>query len=99
MITDIELAERMKAAGMITIDEAINGGPMDLFLSHTGVRDMETYGQWLEMRRRELVKQVACHDLKIHVLNDDVLDFILGQSYAVGCAHINLKRANGDYSV
>lgn len=51
-----ELDKAMAAMGMITASQMINGNPLQ---RHAGVCDMDTFGQWLNMRHQELLRRKA----------------------------------------
>lgn len=90
--TDAALAERMKAAGMMTAAEILAGSPMDVFMRHAGVRDLDTFGQWLRLRREESVKLHARLVLEGRE-NDELFDWVLSHSAAFGEALVNFKAA------
>lgn len=86
------LAERMKAAGMMTVDELIAGAPLDAFTRHAGVNSLEAFGQWLEMRRREYVTMQAKRTLDKRE-DDDLYEWVLAHAGVFGEVHINFKAA------
>lgn len=86
------LAERMKAAGMMTVDELIAGAPLDAFHRHAGVNSLETFGQWLEMRRREYASMQARRTLDKRE-DDELYEWVLAHAGVFGEAHINFKAA------
>jgi hypothetical protein len=86
------LAERMKAAGMMTVDELLAGAPLDAFTRHAGVNDLETFAQWLEMRRREYVTMQAKRTLDKHE-DDDLYEWVLAHAGVFGEVHVNFKAA------
>jgi hypothetical protein len=58
------LDERMKAAGMISLDDMLNGKtPMEFWSRHTSVKDFDTFEAWMRMRYRELLSLKALYDL------------------------------------
>lgn len=44
---------RMKEAGMQTVEEMLTNDPLEGFFRHAGVRDLDTFQQWLDMKYRE----------------------------------------------
>jgi hypothetical protein len=86
------LAERMKAAGMMTVDELLAGAPLDAFTRHAGVNNLETFGQWLEMRRREYVTMQAKRTLDKRE-EDDLYEWVLAHAGVFGEVHVNFKAA------
>lgn len=86
------LAERMKAAGMMTVDELLAGAPLDAFTRHAGVNSLEAFGQWLEMRRREYVTMQAKRTLDKRE-EDDLYEWVLAHAGVFGEVHVNFKAA------
>jgi hypothetical protein len=86
------LAERMKAAGMMTVDELLAGAPLDAFTRHAGVNSLETFAQWLEMRRREYVTMQAKRTLDKRE-DDDLYEWVLAHAGVFGEVHVNFKVA------
>jgi hypothetical protein len=86
------LAERMKAAGMMTVDELLAGAPLDAFTRHAGVNSLETFAQWLEMRRREYVTMQAKRTLDKRE-DDDLYEWVLAHAGVFGEVHVNFKAA------
>ncbi|MCW4649237.1 hypothetical protein [Pseudomonas aeruginosa] len=44
-----DLDERLRPAGMFSVAEVLKGVPIDSFMKHADVSDLETFSQWLEM--------------------------------------------------
>lgn len=86
------LAERMKAAGMIPVDEIIKGMPIDAFLRHTGVNDLDSFTQWVEMKRREYVSMQARFELD-NRQEDELYDWAVAHASAFGQVMVNFKAA------
>jgi hypothetical protein len=53
------LPERMKAAGMFSIEQMLNPTPMDRLHAHAGVTDLKSFEEWLQMRRKEFITMQA----------------------------------------
>lgn len=93
------LAERMKAAGMMTVDEMLAGAPLDAFTRHAGVNSLEAFAQWIEMRRREYVTMQAKRTLDKRE-DDDLYEWVLAHAGVLGEVHVNFKAAmNGSEPV
>lgn len=86
------LADRMRAAGMLTIDEMLSGAPLDGFIRHAGVCDLETYKQWLDMKCREFLSMQAARELEKRE-DDDLYEWVLAHAAAFQEARINLRAA------
>ena len=95
MITDDELDALLEKNGMRTVAHQLNGGMMDVFLVHSGVNSIETFFEWVKMERASKIRQLARHELDIHVLDDDVYDFVLGKAAMLTEVHVNLKKVLG----
>lgn len=50
-----DLAERMQAAGMFSIEQMLERSPIGAFQAHAGVTDLEKFEEWIQMRRREFL--------------------------------------------
>lgn len=86
------LEERMKAAGMMTIDEMIKGAPMDHFHKHAGICNLRTFGQWLEMETRSYMRMVASRTLD-KAEDDDLFEWVLSHSAVFNSVRINFRAA------
>jgi hypothetical protein len=88
----IDLDKALADAGMITITEALAGGPMDPFYANAHVVNIDTLLSWAEQQRRSYLTALARHDLKINVMSDDIYDFVLGRSAQATATHVNLRN-------
>lgn len=86
------LDEQMKAAGMMTIDEMLAGTPLDAFIAHAGVKDLSSYGQWLEMKCREFLAMQAKRDLNKQE-GDDLYEWVIAHAAVFQAARINFNAA------
>ncbi|MBP5947933.1 hypothetical protein [Pseudomonas sp. P9(2020)] len=89
----LPLADRMKAAGMIPIDELMASSPLDVFMVHNGVNTLETFGQWLEMKRREYVTMHARFTLDKRE-DDELFEWVVAHAAVFGEVMVNFKAAN-----
>ncbi|HGO9799608.1 TPA: hypothetical protein ACLEB8_004796 [Pseudomonas aeruginosa] len=86
------LDERLKAAGMFTIDEVLKGLPLDNFIKHAAVSDMVEFAKWLEMKRAESLRLHASFELGDR--RDDMQrEHVLAQMGVLAEVHINFKAA------
>lgn len=90
---DKTLDKRLQAAGMIPVAELLRGAPLDGFLTHAGVHSLETFGQWLEMRRGEMLRMQARYDLGDKPMDDGLYEWITSHSAVFGEVHVNFKAA------
>lgn len=86
------LDDRLKSAGMLSVAELMAGAPLDAFMTHAGVSDLATFGQWVEMKRAEFLKLMARYDLGDKP-KDDLYEWVVAHSAAFGEVHVNLKAA------
>jgi hypothetical protein len=87
-----ELDAKLKNAGMLTVQEIIDGTPMDKFIAHAGVVDLNSYGKWLENTRQEFVQMQSAMQLE----GDDeseMFEWVLAHQAALSAAYINFKKA------
>jgi len=89
---DEPLADRMRAAGMMTVDEMLRGAPLDSFIRHAGVHDLDTYGQWLDMKCREFLTMQAKRDLNKDP-EDDMYEWVIAHAAVFQEARINFNAA------
>lgn len=85
-----DLASQMRAAGMLTVDEMLSGAPLDRFIRHAGVHDLETYGNWLDMKCREFLSMQASRELDKRE-DDDLYEWVLAHAAAFQEARINFN--------
>lgn len=88
-----ELDERMKAVGMIPVSEMLKGAPLDSFFTHAGVCDLNTFTQWVEMKRAEYLRSQGRYDLGERDKTDDLYEWTVAHAAVFGMVHVNLKAA------
>jgi hypothetical protein len=89
------LDERMKAANMLSVAHVLAGGLLDGVRTHAGVHNLDTFRQWLEMRRGEIIRMYAPYDLGEKSMDDDMYEWVLAHSAVFAEVHINFKAAIG----
>jgi len=87
------LDKRLEAAGMISVAEMLRGAPLDAFMTHAGVHNLETFGQWLQMRRGEMLRMVGRYDLGEKPKDDELYEWVTSHSAVLGEVHVNFKAA------
>lgn len=87
-----ELDGRLRAAGMYTVAEMLQGTPLDSIISHAGVHDLESFAQWLEMRRRECLSQQARFALDVRD-DHEMYEWVIAHAAVFSEVHINFKAA------
>jgi len=58
-VTGMSIDDELKAAGMLTVSELMEGHPLKGFLVHRGVNDIDKFSQWLDMRTKEMLDMKA----------------------------------------
>ncbi|MBD8088852.1 hypothetical protein IFT48_02585 [Pseudomonas fluorescens] len=90
---NLALDTRLQAAGMMSVAELLRGAPLDGFMTHAGVNDLETFGQWLEMRRGEMVRLQARYDLGDKPMDVELYEWVTSHSAVLSEVHVNFKAA------
>lgn len=91
-----DLDTRMKAAGMMTIDQILSTkNPINRFMAHTGVTDIKSFEQWLEMRHREFAHMRVKYELDKNT-KDELYEWVLAHSGALGEVIVNFRKATGN---
>lgn len=86
------LDERMKANGMFSVAQMLKGVPMDMFNKHAGVHDLDTFVEWVEMKRSEYIRLHARYELADRP-EDDLYEWVLAHNAIFAAVHVNLKAA------
>lgn len=90
--SNASLDERLSAAGMLTVAQILAGAPLDAFIRHAGVHDLESFGQWLEMRRAETVRLQARFALEKRD-GDELYEWVIAHAAAFSEVAINFRAA------
>lgn len=90
------LDERMKNAGMLTIDEMIERLGANPFMLQREVHDLESFEWWLEMKYREFLSMQAKYQLD-NKENDELFEWVLAHAALFGTvlAHYRKVKNNG----
>ena len=62
-----DLAQRMKDAGMMSIDEMLEKSPLGKFNAHAGVTDLESFEEWIQIEGLVSVHERRSNDEKRRV--------------------------------
>ena len=85
------LDEELKAAGLLTVKELMNGQPMDGFMAHAGVTDFGAFSKWLNMRTEEMLKMKARMILDGKDDND-LYEWVLSHCSVFNEVRVNLNQ-------
>ena len=88
-----DLDTRMKAAGMIPLSEILKGSPMDAFLAHAGVVDIDSFGEWLEVRYEEMMRMRVRMELKGSPEEDEMYEWVFSHSAVLREVIVNFRAA------
>nr|WP_192963456.1 hypothetical protein [Pseudomonas fluorescens]CEK42291.1 hypothetical protein PQBR57_0338 [Pseudomonas fluorescens SBW25] len=91
--TDASLNERMKAAGMHTVPQVMAGTPIDAFIRHAGVTNLESFGEWLEMERAQFLKMQARFELAGKE-KDGLYEWVMSHAAVLSAVMVNFKHAS-----
>ncbi|HGG9034816.1 TPA: DUF551 domain-containing protein [Enterobacter hormaechei subsp. xiangfangensis] len=87
-----DIDTRMKNAGMLSAAEIIAGQPIDAFMKHAGVVDLESLLKWSEMRRAEFLRMQAKYELGDNQ-KDDMYEWVISHVAAFSELHVNIRAA------
>lgn len=87
-----DIDTRMKNAGMLSASEIIAGQPIDAFMKHAGVVDLESLLKWAEMRRAEFLRMQAKYELGDNQ-KDDMYEWVISHVAAFSELHVNIRAA------
>lgn len=89
-----DLAERMKAAGMLSIEQMLESVPFGSFIAHAGVTDLEKFEEWIQMRRKEFLTMQARMTLDKQE-DDEMFEWVLSHCAVLGEVMANFRQATG----
>lgn len=87
-----DIDTRMKNSGMLSAAEIIAGQPIDAFMKHAGVVDLESLLKWAEMRRTEFLRMQAKYELGDNQ-KDDMYEWVISHVAAFSELHVNIRAA------
>lgn len=87
-----DIDARMKNAGMLSAAEIIAGQPIDAFMKHAGVVDLESLCKWAEMRRAEFLRMQAKYELGDNQ-KDDMYEWVISHVAAFSELQVNIRAA------
>lgn len=79
-MSDDDLNERLKAAGMFTIDQMLGVTPMSKFTIVSGMDNLEFFGAWLDRRTREFLQMRVAYELGDKPKDDPLYEWVLAHS-------------------
>lgn len=88
-----DLDRRLKAAGMYTVGEIMAGTPVDKWRVHSGMDNLQFFGEWLERKAREYKVMTAGYDIGDKDKSDDLYEWSLAHSGAFHDVLVNFRAA------
>lgn len=88
-----DLDARMVAAGMIPLTELLSGNlPLDRWRAHVGVRDLDSFGKWLETKHREYMRMRVKYELGDKSKDDEMFEWVFAHAAAYGDVIANYRQ-------
>lgn len=87
------LDERMKAAGMFSVDEMMGVTPLTRWKVQVGMTDLDAFGEWLDRKASEYLRMKAAYDLGDKDEKDDLYEWVLAHAGAFSSIRENFRAA------
>lgn len=87
------LGERMKAAGMFTVDEMMGVTPLTRWKVQVGMTDLDAFSEWLDRKASEYLRMKAAYDLGDKDDEDDLYEWVLAHAGAFSSIRENFRAA------
>ncbi|TLX15740.1 hypothetical protein [Rhizobium sp. MHM7A] len=88
---DVDLDARMKSRGMFSVSELIQGTDIDKWTAHTGVNSLETFEEWLLMKRRHFDTLRGRYETGEKSKDDELFEWVFAHSGVFNEVHVNFK--------
>lgn len=79
---DRDLSVRMEVAGMVPLDAMTKPNCLTSFAVHSGMTDLDFFGEWVERNARDYGRMQAAHQAGARPLDDDMFNYVMGKSGA-----------------
>jgi hypothetical protein len=89
-----DLAQRMKEAGMMSIEEMLEKSQLGKFSAHAGVTDLDKFEEWIQMRRKEFFSMQARMTLDKQE-DDEMYEWVIAHNAVLGEVIANFRQATG----
>lgn len=90
-MTDAELAEKMKAKGMLSIEEILAGNLMGVYSTHKAVTDLEGLLWWVESKHKEYLKMRLRYEVGGKE-RDDLYEWVLAHCGVFGTIADHMRK-------
>lgn len=94
MGVEMELDERMAAAGMVPVSEMLERSALGVFAADAGVTDLESFEGWIQKRREEFLRMQARMILDSEE-KDELYEWVVAHAAVLGEVIANFRQATG----
>lgn len=92
-MSNSELDIRMREAGMIPLSEMLKNIPLEKWLAHAGVNDLQSFEDWLQMRRGEMLRMQATMEVKKQT-DDELYEWVMSHAAVFTEVLCNFRAAH-----
>jgi len=88
---EIDIEKEIKNAGMVPLEDILQGNvPIQKYITHVGVTELESFAEWLEKKREQFLRMRVKQEFN---KNDELYDFVLGKNSAYEEIYQNFRKA------
>ncbi len=91
---EMDLDKRMAEAGMTPVSEMLERSILGDFQANASVKDLESFEEWIQMRREEFLKMQAKMILDGEK-KDDLYEWVVAHNAVLGEVIANFRKATG----
>lgn len=88
-----DLDDRLRAAGMLTVPEMLGKSPLDRWMVHAGMTDLDFFGQWLDRKTEEYARMRVAYELGDKDRSDELYEWVLAHAGAFSAIRANFRAA------
>lgn len=88
---DQELNEKLKARGMLTVEEILEGNLMGIFSTHVGVTDYESLCEWVYKEHENYLRMRLKYEVGDKE-KDDLYEWIFAHSAVFGTIADHMRK-------
>ena len=89
-----DLDKRMSEAGMMPVSEMLERSILGDFQANADVKDLESFEEWIQMRREEFLKMQAEMVLG-DAMSGEMYEWIVAHNAVLGEVIANFRKATG----
>ena len=79
---------------MMPVSEMLERSPLGRFSAHAGVSDLESFEQWIQMKREEFIRMQASMQLDGKE-KDELFEWVVAYNAVLGEVIANFRQATG----